>query len=325
MKGGWTVTSIHNLTDGGKPHGKKYAEPSGVEGLCIFVRGNSRIYQFRYNWQTKPKTLSIGSIRKVELADARAKARKFRNSLDEGRDPAAQTEATLEAPKPVRSFRDDTLAYHDYKYREWDATHATLWLQSMEKHAFPLIGGRDTATLTVDDIVQVITPLWTDKHETAIRLHGRIRAILEHAADVDDHGRFTGGNPADRAPKRLPRGAEKPAKPHAALPWRDAPELYERLRGLEDRPAYALRFLLLCCCPRTAEVIGAKWTEIDLSDGIFGDVWHIAAQRMKSGSPRDIPLPRAVVELLSMIRPIDALPGDYIFRANRQGRTIKGV
>jgi integrase len=64
-------------------------------------------------------------------------------------------------------------------------------------------------------------------------------------------------------------------------------------------------------------VIGATWPEID------GNVWHVAAERMKGGKPRDIPLSGAAMELLASIRP-DTDDTGFIF-PGRLGKTVNGV
>ena len=325
ISGAWTVTSILKLTDGGKKHGRKHTEPGGVEGLNIYVRGDSRVFQFGYNWQKKPIVISLGSIKKVPLADARAKARKFRSMLDEGTNPAQAVDAP--AAKPASTLKDDTSAYFEREYRAWDASHAHHWLRSMENHVLPTLGARDTALLTVQDIIDVLMPLWFTKHETAIRLHGRIRAVIAHAIKrahaSRDMKRFAYGNPADMALDLMPKIEQQEAEPHRALPWEEAPAVYQRLLAIHEPRADALRFLLLCCCPRTDEVIGAVWPEIDRSTGPLGGVWHVPACRMKSRKARDIPLSRAALDLLTAIQPADAT--GYIFCANRKGRTIDDV
>jgi integrase len=328
IAGAWTVTNIHKLTDGDKRHGKKHTEPGGVEGLCIFVRGQSRIFQFRYNWRTKPTIISLGSIKKVTLADARAKARRYRSLLDDGVDPAMTT-PTLEA-KPASTFAEDTDAFFERERRGWDEEHARIWFASMRNYVLPTLGSRDTATISVRDVIDVLTPLWVTKHETAIRLHGRIRAVIGHAikrAFADrDMERFRYGNPADMALDLMPKLDLKAPEPHLALAWEQAPALYQRLVAMSDRPAaWALRFLLLCCTPRTDEIIGALWSEIDLSTGPFGEVWRVPACRMKSAKARDIPLVGAALDLLDAIRPPDWTADTYIFRASRHGTMVDGV
>jgi integrase len=325
--GAWTVTSIHRLTDGGKKYGQKHTEPGGVGGLNIFVRGESRIYQFRYNWHTQPKALSIGSIRKVALADARAKARKYRSLLDDGVDPARATD-TPEL-KPASTLAEDTSVFYERERRGWDEDHGRQWMRSMVLHALPVLGTRDTASITVQDVIDVLMPLWFDRHETGVRLHGRIRAVIGHAIKRAranrDMERFRFGNPADMALDLMPTLAPKEPVPHRALRWEDAPALYARLVALDDRRAHALRFLLMACTPRTAEVIQAQWSEIDLSDGPFGEVWHVPAGRMKGGRARDIPLSNPALDLLGAIRPADWTPSTYIFPAARRGRTVDGA
>jgi integrase len=160
-----------------------------------------------------------------------------------------------------------------------------------------------------------------DRHQTALRLHGRIRAVIEHAAETDDHNRFEHGNPADRALRRLPRGVAPETKPHAALPWEDAPALYQQLVASDDRRAIPLRFLLLCCTPRKGEVIEAQWPEIEERYGL--DIWHVPADRMKSGKARDIPLSRPAMDLLASIRPDDG--SRFLFPAVSAGKTVAGV
>jgi integrase len=323
--GAWTVTSIHKLADGGKRHGKKHTEPGGVEGLCIFVRGESRIYQFRYNLHTKPKTISLGSIKKIALADARAKARKYRSLLDDGIDPARATD-TPEL-KPASTLAEDTSTYYERERRGWDDAHANIWLRSMQNHVLPMLGSRDTASISVQDVIDVLSPLWFDKHETSVRLHGRIRAVLAHAIKrahaSRDMERFKYGNPADMALDLMPKIEIKDAEPHRALPWQDAPALHKRLTEMDDRRAHGLRFLMLCCTPRTEEVVGALWSEVDLSDGPLGCVWHVPGCRMKGKVARDIPLSQPALDLLAAIRPED--PTGFIFRANRKGRTVDGA
>ena len=66
----------------------------------------------------------------------------------------------------------------------------------------------------------------------------------------------------------------------------------------------ALEFTILTAA-RTAEVIGAKWSEIDLDAG----VWSINASRMKAKKPHIVPLsPRAIAILSALPR-----TGEHVF------------
>ncbi|MBS0642371.1 MAG: site-specific integrase [Proteobacteria bacterium] len=170
---------------------------------------------------------------------------------------------------------------------------------------------RATNRLTQDDVLEIIRPAWSTTNETARRVLGRIEQTIEHAMAVDP-GRFSNGNPCANVLRFLPRVAPA-VKPRAAMPWRELPAFFMRLQQTPGAAARALEFLLLTCCPRTGEVIGALWAEID------GDKWHVPASRMKSGEARTIPLTPAAVALLANIRPAEVAPTTLIFGSRRRG------
>jgi integrase len=66
------------------------------------------------------------------------------------------------------------------------------------------------------------------------------------------------------------------------------------LRTREGIPARALEFTILTAA-RTGEVVGARWSEIDLET----HTWVIPAARMKSRHEHRVPLSQKAVELLS--------------------------
>ena len=95
------------------------------------------------------------------------------------------------------------------------------------------------------------------------------------------------------------------------MPWRELPSFYAELRQRPERAARALELLLLACCPRTAEIIQATWSEIE------GNRWNVPAKHMKSGIARTIPLSTAALHLLDSIKPVEATPDTLIFGSRR--------
>jgi integrase len=57
--------------------------------------------------------------------------------------------------------------------------------------------------------------------------------------------------------------------------------------------AVALEFTILTAA-RTPEVIGARWSEIDLDAG----VWTVSAERMKGSKEHQVPLSKRAIALL---------------------------
>jgi integrase len=88
-----------------------------------------------------------------------------------------------------------------------------------------------------------------------------------------------------------------PSKPkqkhHSALAYDRMPAFMAVLRERENRSARALEFCILTAA-RTAEVIGATWSEIDLDAG----VWTIPAERMKAKKVHRVPLSDRALEIL---------------------------
>jgi len=310
-KGGFTAISVKTLAAGenGKIDGKK-VDP-GCHGLTLWARndGRNRAYQHRYDFCGESFTISIGSIAKISLDEARKAVKRNQGLLAQGINPKAQP-VTAEAKPAGITLRQDTEAYYAKTHRTWDAYHARLWMQSMELHVLKTLGNRETASLTVADVVGVIEPLWVETNETATRVLGRIRSVIKlairKAVAERDLKRFVWGNVADGVPDFLQSGVRKPQQNHPAPTWYEAPGLYATLSQRKNRPARALQLLMLLCTPRAAEVVNARWSWID------GDVMHVPACHMKSGKTRDIPLSRAALDLLATLSG-DRQSDDFIF------------
>ena len=91
------------------------------------------------------------------------------------------------------------------------------------------------------------------------------------------------------------QGASKRVRHHPALPFTALPAFMAKLRSRDSISARALEFAILTAA-RTSEVIGAKWSEIDLDDG----VWTVPAERMKGGKEHQVPLSKRAMEILKL-------------------------
>ncbi len=107
--------------------------------------------------------------------------------------------------------------------------------------------------------------------------------------------------------KRLTRGR------HKAMPHKDVPDFVKRLQDLGSVSAMALEFCILTAA-RSGEVLGAKWQEIDLKEG----VWTIPADRMKAGREHRVPLEVRALAIARLLAETKA--GDYVFPRAKPGR-----
>lgn len=192
--------------------------------------------------------------------------------------------------------------------------HAAQWSSTLKTYAYPKLGRKPVDTITVEDVLAVLKPIWTSRPETASRLRGRIETVLAYAKAL---GHRDGDNPASwsGALKHLlpPINRVRTIQPRKAMPYADVPAFYHEVRGMETTGAQALRFLLLTAA-RTNEVLGARWDEVDLDERI----WTVPAERMKAKREWRVPLSDEAVALLR------SLPrkGPLIFPGTRKRQAL---
>ena len=63
--------------------------------------------------------------------------------------------------------------------------HAQNWWNSIERYAFPRIGRRPVSEVNTADVLEILTPIWHVKAETARAVRQRIRSVLEWAIARD--------------------------------------------------------------------------------------------------------------------------------------------
>lgn len=179
---------------------------------------------------------------------------------------------------------------------EWrNKTHREQWSATLETYAYPHLGTMPVAEIGLEQVKQVLTPIWTTKTETAPRLRGRIEAVLDYAAV---HGWRDGPNPArwqgNLKLAGLPSSAKvAPVVHHPALPWQEIAAFMQHLKALSAVSGRALEFLILTA-GRTNEVIGARWSEMNREAAL----WTIPGRRMKAGKEHRVPLSQAALAVL---------------------------
>jgi integrase len=270
----------------------------------------SKSWIFRYTIAGKQREMGLGSLKTIDLAKARAKARECRELLLDGGDPLAKRRDSkaaraLSQAKRI-TFDQCAAAYIEAHRGSWkNPKHIGQWESTIATYASPLIGELPVAAVDTDLVVKILRPIWSKKTETAVRLRGRIESILDWATV----SKFRQGeNPARWRGhlQNLLANPNKiaPVKNHPALPWREIDNFMKLLRAREGISARAIEFVILTAC-RSGEVRGARWEEIDLE----AKLWTIPAERMKAGKEHRVPLSTSAMALLSDLEH----SGDVIF------------
>ena len=193
--------------------------------------------------------------------------------------------------------------------------HAQNWWRSMERYAFPHIGRWPVSEVNTADVLEILTPIWHVKGETARAVRQRIRSVLEWAIAMD----LRHDNPCDRVLPVL--GPQNDIVQHRlALPHKDVAAAIETVRASASAsaaPAVKLAFeFLVLTAARSSEVRLATWDEIDMA----GRVWTISAARMKAKREHRVPLCRRAVEILDAARTLG--DGKSLVFPMRSGKPI---
>jgi integrase len=304
-----------------------------VRGLYLQVSDTgAKSWVLRFEYRGRERMAGLGSVREFSLKEARQRALTARQQLADGIDPlqakqAERARRTAEAAKQM-SFKAAAEAYYNQHSPKWSSRkHAAQFLSTLERYAFPIVGQTPIALIDLPAILRVLEQpvpaelghpagtFWTVRPETASRVRNRIESVLDYATV---RGHRSGDNPArwknflDQVLPAL-RQLGRTERHHAAMPFAQVPSFVAELRAQKDNViAKALLFTILTAA-RTAETVGAQWSEIDLDQA----VWVIPASRMKGRREHRQPLAPEVIELLKSL-PVES-NNDFVFIGSRPG------
>ena len=265
----------------------KYGDGGGLQ-LAVASTGAKK-WVLRFLWHGKAREMGLGSYPEVGLADAREKALAGRRLARSGVDPIAARKIGEGVPT-FGGIADEIAGQLSEGFR--NEKHKAQWRMTLTVYAEPL-RAKAVDKIETADILAVLQPIWQTKPETASRVRGRIERVLNAAKAK---GYRTGENPATwrghldnllPKPSRLSRGH------HAAMRYQDVPAFITLLREREAVAGLALEFAILTAT-RSGEVLGARWSEIDLA----ANVWTIPPERMKAAREHRVLLSERTVAIL---------------------------
>lgn len=327
---GWNVGStlgrgLHKLsaTQVSKVKEPGYYGDGGGLWLQVTASG-AKSWIFRFTRNKRAREMGLGGLVALSLADAREEAAKCRRQLVAGVDPIEARKtlrlSSLAAAAKVVTFdkaAEDFISSHRAEWR--NAKHGDQWTNTLATYASPVLGALAVSDIETGHVLRVLEPIWTTKTETAMRVRGRIEAVLDWCTVRGYRG---GENPArwrGHLDHVLPAPA-KIAKPenHAALPYREIGDFLVALRAQPGTAARAVELIILTAS-RTSEVLNAARSEIDLA----ARVWTIPPERMKSGRQHRVPLSDAAVRLIEQAPAEDG--SDYLFPGAKQGKPLSNM
>lgn len=172
--------------------------------------------------------MGLGSLNAVPLAKARTLAASARETVADGGDPLAPRAAER---KPVPTFGKLADRLVENMAPSWrNEKHADQWRMTLTTYAAPL-RAKPVDTITTEDVIGLLQPLWQTKPKTASRLRGRIEKVTD-AARALKH--CDGSNPAawkGNLAALLPPRQKLTRGHHAAMPYPEVPGFVLRMRA----------------------------------------------------------------------------------------------
>jgi integrase len=313
----------------------------GVAGLLLQVRNPAKDgAQIPRSWILRVKVgndrqpIGLGPYPQVSLAEAREHAKKLVVEAKQGVNLKAkkrtERSAMLYAASKNKTFRECAIAYmqaHESDYTS--EKHRKQWPATLEAYAYPVIGNMLVSDIAMRDVKNVLEQettaadgqtgkLWFVKTETAKRLLGRIKTVLDFAT-VNEYR--TGNNPAQwtgyldtqlPSPKKLQKVEHHPAVPYTLMG-----DFMSKLRQNESISAKALEFLILTAV-RSGSVRTAEWSEFDLDRKL----WVIPAEHTKARQEHRVPLQPQAIKLL---KSLPVMAGTNIVFASPSGKALSDM
>ena len=295
--------------------GQSFLWDAEVSGLALRVTAaGSKAFVLDYRSSAGlQRRMTIGRPPEWTVQAARQRAKEIRKAVTHGDDPLGERQAVRHAPTVADAWAEYERHHLPKLAARNAADQRAMWkydikprLGSMKLHEVSHRNVRDLhAAITADGRATRANRV----HEVVRRLFNLSRRWGWHASD----------NPADG----VERNAEQPRERY--LSPAEAQALVQALQRRADphtgpgRAALAIA-LLLATGARRSEVLGARWDQFDLVEGI----WTKPAATTKQRRSHRVPLGRAALAILVRMQEA-ALPGPWVFPGGGEAGHITDV
>lgn len=313
----------------------------GVAGLLLQVRKPAKegapiprswILRVKVGDQRQP--IGLGSYPQVSLAGARDQASKLVIEAKQGVNLKAKKRerrsSLIAAAAKNKTFKECAEAYIEAHSSDYSSDkHRKQWPATLEAYAYPIIGNMLVSDIVMRDVRNVLEQetvvdkdtkgkLWFVKTETAKRLLGRIKTVLDYAT-VNEYR--SGTNPAQwtghlstqlPSPKKLQKKEH-----HPAVPYQEMGDFMAKLKSNPSISAKAVEFLILTAV-RSGSVRQAEWKEIDFNKAL----WVIPAEHTKARKEHRVPLqPQAI----ALLKSLPVMAGSNIIFPSPRGKALSDM
>ncbi|MDE0166258.1 MAG: tyrosine-type recombinase/integrase [Bryobacterales bacterium] len=255
----------------------RHSDGRGSRGLALLVQADAA-GQIRKSWIQRIKVdgrvtnKGLGGYPSTTLTQARSKAIRNWLQVQDGKSPFTKRVPTF-AVCADRCIRELVPTWKSGSRSE------DIWRRSLDAYVMPVIGDIRINEITAKRLHDLLTPIWTAKRATGLKIMQRISTIMQWA-QVQGYRK---DDPTTAL--RPPRNGQ--VKHFDALPHGEVKAAVQAIRRCKqwDAAKAAVEFAIFTAA-RSAEVCGATWDEIDLDAG----TWTIPAARTKVKRDHVVPL-----------------------------------
>jgi integrase len=302
-----TVKKVEALIKSG---GEKTQRHADGEGLYLVVPASGTAsWMLRFTSNKKRREMTLGKVKDLTLANARADAATKMKQVREGFDPLLQRKrAEQESIKTVNDLFEDW-----YPTLVKRLKHPSIPKRVYTKDIAPHIGDIPLDKITARDIRTTITAINDSGRPTiANDALGHCKQLFNHGIKLD----LLQGNPASAFTVRDAGGIEQ--SKDRALSEEELTAFFRIARENStsfSRDNYLACALLVCLGVRKSELCEARWEEFDLKEGL----WHLPAERSKTNVGFTIPLAPEVLKWLEELK-IRGFGSEYVFPSRRASK-----
>ena len=290
----------------------RYAD--GGTLYLVVALGGTKSWVQRLTVNGRRHDIGLGPWPVVSLAEARELAFQNRRIVRRGGDPLAE-----KRKRRAPTFAEALAKVIDANSSRWRSPKtAKNWRESIERYAMPTIGTLPVDRIGREDVLRILTPIWTQKPAIARKLRQRLGSVFQWA---QAHG-YIESNPAGESISgALPRMPAVKSN-FRALPYSEIASALGTIEtsGASIAAKLALRLVVLTAC-RSGEVRLARWSEIDVVDR----VWRIPPERMKTEKEHRVPLSAPALAVLEAARVLDDGSGLIFPSPVRRGKALSDM
>jgi len=299
-----TPTRLNNA----KPKEKAYKLTDGGGLLVLIQPGGSKTWTYQYRLDGKRREVTIGRYPEISVADARDRHTEYRTMVELGNDPAAHKQAG-EAERKVRAtlkadegqFKAFSLKWLDERLGSKAESYRNQMRSLLDRFVWPEIGKKELEDVKPAHVLAII-----EKRRETPNTAENVRVLIQQVYNYAIQKLLVETNPA--LPLRGVITVPK-AEHHRHLNESELGAFWRALgrQGAHPSTVASTRLLMYSMC-RKAEVLRAKWSEIDIAKA----QWDIPAERMKSRRPHRVYLSTQALEVLEIQHALTG-KGDYVF------------